>query len=141
MGPRACLTFPSPSALYHVLSRALPAQLWPLPTGASGPSAPHSGHMAGKEASGPAFPDARLPCAASLPTTDSLANYLYPGTNAPLGAPSRRLCSAGSPGTGGEGTEETSRFMSSADTGWRPSAFLYCSVTLSWSLNPSAPPL
>lgn len=40
MGPRACLTFPSPSALYHVLSRALPAQLWPLPTGASGPSAP-----------------------------------------------------------------------------------------------------
>lgn len=40
MGLRACLTFPSPSALYHVLSRALPAQLWPLPTGASGPSAP-----------------------------------------------------------------------------------------------------
>lgn len=39
MGPRACLTFLSPSAVYHVLSCLLPAQLWPLPIGASGPSA------------------------------------------------------------------------------------------------------
>lgn len=58
MGPQACLTFPSPSALYHVLSRLLPAQLWPLPTGASGPSAPTpaSYGMVGKEASGPCIP-------------------------------------------------------------------------------------
>lgn len=32
-------------------------------------------------------------------------------------------------------------FMSSTDMGWKPSAFLYCSVTLSWSLNLSEPPL
>uniref|UniRef100_A0A452V8Y5 EF-hand domain family member D2 n=1 Tax=Ursus maritimus TaxID=29073 RepID=A0A452V8Y5_URSMA len=48
------------------------------------------------------FPEPHLPCAASLPTTDSSVNYLYPSHQL-LRAPGRRLSAAGLTGTAGRG--------------------------------------
>lgn len=82
------------------------------------------------------FPEPHLPCAASLPTTDSFVNYLYPSHQL-LRAPGRRLSAAGLTGTAGRGLARSR----CAGWSWASAPFLYCSVTLGRSLNLSEPPL
>lgn len=143
VGSQACLTLPGPITLYHILASACsPAMATahrdPCPVCSHSSPLTTLWRQRPEDHVFPAgFPELHLPHAASLPTTDSLVNYLYP----------LHKCST-------QRSRQTSLFcrqsqdmrrgswaQSLTDVGWKPSPCLHCCVTLGRLLNLPESPL